>query len=291
MEKSEQRRLKDKAEWEAREHQYKDKIRELNQRPNGVPMTLFKLIKEESESRKLEIEKLRKKTAELEGTLLLWDAQAKANIQQMQARLDRPMSNNEVAPLQRAHQVKAATSKSSKSEYQRFSSLRVLTETSHNPHPTVDKKEDLAIQGICLDVDRSKVHPTPILSACPPVREPIDLIYSGAQITPHGSKKIKVASIPSRRNKEQTVLSGEQTFTKAYSLNSKSISKSKVVSELPSKENQVNKVTFSFPTPDENKGQTGLNLRLKMVREAGGRRGLLEKLEKIRSPRSIACAM
>lgn len=291
----EQRSLKDKNEWEAREQRYKEKVRELSKQPNGVPMSLFKLIKDESETRKLEIQKLRKKSSELESTLLQWDTQAKASMSKMRSEADRA-----AAISQRVHQEKASLLQSKKSS----SLTKPNTLASYHP-----AKKQLAVQTHSpRELNGPVSNPTRVPPTDPPLREHINWVFSGAQVTPKGSKKINVATIPIRgepgsvalRSSERAAKVSSKIGAKVHekatgSMNCQATSQMEAtkhpVSVRSDKENQGNKVTFSFPTPDEKNGQTGQNLRLKMVREAGGRKGLLEKLEKMRSPRSSMCSL
>lgn len=341
--KSEQRRLKEKNEWEAREHRYKEKVRQLNLEPTGVPIGLFKLVKDESEGRKLEIRKLREKTSELESTLLLMDAQAKANMSQTRSKTYQTHSDLPAPSSQRVPPVKTAISEAHKTKSLTKPSQQLSVSHSHNADRSALSsalrttiKKDLAIQTRSprdftgLEHHRSKVAPSrppvyehievvvsgadniqiaaipirrdPEPSATirapsrPPARELVDVVFSGTQLTPRGSKMIKIATIPTRKHPEPSltinrakcsnVLPEKGALDEAQRRVAGTIN-SQTISGQDSKENLENKVIFSFPTPDEKKGQTGRHLRMKMVREAGGRKGILEKLEKIRSPRSL----
>jgi hypothetical protein len=294
---SEQRRLKEKSDWEARENRYKEKVRELNQQPNGVPMSLFKLIRDESEARKLEIQKLRKKSAELESTLLQWDAHAKASMAQVRSQTNSQpvyqgiMKTLQSFPKERRHQTSANDN-------------MALQGSIHPSVPSTALNKDLVVQTYSPG---ELSHPKPMRDVLAkagsekPARGRIDVVFSGTQLTPHGSKKIRVATIPVRERPATdaraqvgtsqivSTVKGKAPQNHPVSMVSQTALKVDTTNHPSSvrsdKENQGNKVSFSFPTPSE-KGQTGHQLRLKMVREAGGRKGLLEKLEKMRSPRS-----
>ncbi|GAX20033.1 hypothetical protein FisN_1Lh486 [Fistulifera solaris] len=282
---SQQRRLKEKSEWEARENRYKEKVRELNQQPNGVPMSLFKIIKDESEARKLEIQRLRKKSTELESTLLQWDIQAKASMAQVRSQMNPlPVSQGKMSMLQSNPQQKTNANDN-------------MLESSNQPSvPATAFTKNLAIQ---THSPRQVRHPQPMKDAVAtkvskrPDSGRVNVVFSGTQLTPHGSKKIHVATIPVR-GEPVSEGEGKAPQDRPVSMGSQAALKVDTTNRLSSvrsdKENQGNKVSFSFPTPCE-KGQTGHQIRLKMVREAGGRKGLLEKLEKMRSPRSSMFSM
>jgi hypothetical protein len=301
LKESQQRRLKEKSEWEARENRYKEKVRELNQQPNGVPMSLFKLIKDESEARKIEIQKLRKKSTELENTLLQWDAEAKASMVQERSQMNlKPVAQGKMS-IQSYSQQKRQTSENDNPVLQNFNQPNV---------PAIAFKKKLAMQ---THSPQDVSHPQPSMDAVATKvpkkleRGRVNVVFSGTQLTPHGSKKIKVATIPVRgkpatdaRTQAGSTLQvsvkgdGKALQDRPVSMGSQAALKIDTTNHPSSvrsdKENQGNKVSFSFPTPSE-KGQTGHQLRLKMVREAGGRKGLLEKLEKMRSPRSSMHSM
>lgn len=292
----EQRRLRDKNEWETRENRYKEKLRELNQQPNGVPMSLFKLIKDESESRKLEIQRLRKKSAELESTLLQWeDGQPKAISSQMQSKEDLAATVSQHAYKGNVNTIRSRD----------FSSSKIPS--SQSSVSMAAFKKNLVVQTKApreMDFPESAIDENTPAPPVQPARELIDWVFSGTQVSPHGSKKIKVATIPirdtvgsdtrtrdKRRAQVASNIEGEERKNGPVLADCQAASKPDKTKHLISgrldKENHGNKVSFSFPTPDEKKGQTGHKLRLKMVREAGGRKGLLQKLEKVRSPRSM----
>jgi hypothetical protein len=242
---------KDLADWKKLEARYKDTIRRLQKEggmsSNMVPMGLFKLVKNESDSRLKEIRILQKKVVEQEHSLK-YSGLDRPSLPK--PKVDQSSRNVSFKESDSGKQIRIEMTR--KEDALNESQAPKATRTVRVTFSNDDGKENNAGKRIVVQ-------------------------NSGKDNNRKEVPKVSFALLGPKEQKENANANGSKPIRVRFALGE--------VGGKGMPEGHGSGKTHVF-IADENKSNVGNKIRVNMVRKVGGRKGLQEKLKQMRSPHS-----